>query len=82
MDTVVFESQLAVVAATLNGEVTWAPFTGAVMVMADMVAVPARSVKMEQRAGFIENPQIMISEYEFVPAEGAHFDAVTDCMST
>jgi hypothetical protein len=36
---------------------------------------------MVKKAGFIDNPRIVLSEYALVPADVAHFDAVADCMS-
>jgi hypothetical protein len=76
IETVFFESQEAVAAIRLNGEVTWDPFTGTVTVMADTVAVLASNARMAQKVRFIVDPQIMLSECAFAWAEGADFDAL------
>jgi hypothetical protein len=51
-----------VLAVTVNGEVSWAPSTGAVTVMAAAGIVLARSAIIEKAKVFIDFPRIKMSE--------------------
>jgi hypothetical protein len=54
MDTAGSEEQLDVLAATVKGELTWAPFAGAETVMADAETDPARRARIQKDKFFTE----------------------------
>jgi hypothetical protein len=60
------DEQALVLATTLNGEVTWAPFAGEVTVIADAGAMAAASAKAEKNEVFMNMPRVMIFVRAFV----------------
>jgi len=57
METAGTEPQVLVLATTEKGDVTWAPFAGAVTVMADAATVDAIKSKAEMKGIFIVVPR-------------------------